>query len=72
LEIYASLCIQGFARKTIEQSYWESKFRLMQAQWALVKNLTKATGALIGLSERKSGTRSSKSRIGAYTRGGMI
>jgi len=48
LEIYLSLCIQGFARKSIEQSYWESKMRLMKAQWGLIKNLTKAAGALIG------------------------
>jgi 1,2-diacylglycerol 3-alpha-glucosyltransferase len=53
LQIYASLCVQGFARKSIEQSYWESKMRLMRAQWGLVMNLTKATGALIGLSENK-------------------
>ena len=51
LEIYASLCIQGFARKSIEQGYWESKFRLMQAQWGLVKNLTKAAGVMMGLIE---------------------
>jgi len=48
LEIYTSLSIQGFARKSIEQGYWESKLRLMQAQWGLVKNLTKAAGAMIG------------------------
>jgi len=47
LEIYKSLCIQGFFRKTIEQGYWESKMRLMQAQWKLFKNLTKAAAALI-------------------------
>jgi len=47
LEIYSSLCIQGFARKTIEQSYWESKLRIMKTQWMLIKNLTKAAGALI-------------------------
>ena len=46
LEIYSSLCIQGFARKSIEQSYWESKLRLMQAQWGLVKNLTKAAAMI--------------------------
>ena len=51
LEIYKSLCIQGFARKSIEQGYWESKLRLAQAQWGLVKNLTKAAGAMIGLTE---------------------
>ncbi len=50
LEVYAAICINGFARKTIEQSYWESKLRLMKAQWDLVKNLTKATRAMIGLS----------------------
>jgi len=54
LEIYVSLCIQGFARKSIEQSYWESKMRLMKAQWGLIKNLTKAAGALIGLSESEA------------------
>jgi 1,2-diacylglycerol 3-alpha-glucosyltransferase len=54
LEIYASLCIQGFNRKSIEQSYWESKLRLIQAQWGLVKNLTKAAGAMFGLSENKN------------------
>jgi 1,2-diacylglycerol 3-alpha-glucosyltransferase len=47
LEIYSSLCIQGFARKTIEQSYWESRLRLIQAQWGLVKNLTKAAATLM-------------------------
>ena len=47
LDIYASLCIQGFARKSIEQSYWESKLRLIQAQWGLVKNLTKAAATLL-------------------------
>jgi glycosyltransferase involved in cell wall biosynthesis len=51
LEIYASLCIQGFARKPIEHSYWESKMRLMQAQWNIIKNLTKAAGAMFGLIE---------------------
>jgi len=51
LETYTSLCIQGFARKTIEQSYWESKMRLMKAQWGLVKNLTKAASAIILKSE---------------------
>jgi hypothetical protein len=54
LDIYTSLCIQGFSRKSIEQGYWESKLRLMQAQWKLVKNLTKATGALIGFSESEA------------------
>jgi len=55
LAVYASLCIQGFARKSIEQSYWESKLRLMQAQWSLVKNLTKAAAsAMIGLSENRT------------------
>jgi len=53
LEVYKTLCMQGFSRKTIQQGYWESKLRLMQAQWGLVKNLTKAAGALIGLSERQ-------------------
>ncbi len=48
LGIYTSLSIQGFSRKTIEQSYWDSKLRLMQAQWNLVKNLTRATTALVG------------------------
>jgi glycosyltransferase involved in cell wall biosynthesis len=54
LEIYSSLCVQGFARKSIEQSFWESKLRLIQAQWGLVKNLTRATGAMIGLSESEA------------------
>jgi 1,2-diacylglycerol 3-alpha-glucosyltransferase len=47
LEVYLSLCIQGFTRKSIDQGYWESKMRLMKAQWKLVKNLTKAAGATI-------------------------
>ncbi|MDE2028597.1 MAG: glycosyltransferase, partial [Candidatus Omnitrophica bacterium] len=51
LDIYASLCTKGFSRQAVQQSYWESKLRLMQAQWKLVKNLTKAAGALIGLPE---------------------
>jgi 1,2-diacylglycerol 3-alpha-glucosyltransferase len=52
LEVYSSLRSQGFLRKSIEQSYWQSKMRLMQAQWALVMNLTKAAGAMIGLRAR--------------------
>jgi 1,2-diacylglycerol 3-alpha-glucosyltransferase len=57
LEIYKSLCIQGFYRKSIEQNYWESKLRLMRAEWELVKNLTKAAGAMIGLTDSKGNTR---------------
>jgi 1,2-diacylglycerol 3-alpha-glucosyltransferase len=63
LEIYTSLCIQGFARKTIEQGYWESKMRLMQAQWGLVKSLTRATGAMIGLSENKDGIKNPQLQV---------
>ncbi len=59
LDIYTSLCIQGFARKSIEHSYWESKMRLMKAQWGLVRNLSKATGAIltkiVAVPDRKKG-----------------
>jgi hypothetical protein len=53
LDVYKSLCVQGFFRKTIEQSYWESKLRLIQTQWNLFKNLTKAAGAMFGLGEKE-------------------
>ncbi len=53
LSIYSSLCIQGFARKSIEHSYWESKLRLMKAQWNLFKNLARAAGAMIGFVDSK-------------------
>jgi len=53
LDLYVTLCIQGFSRKSIEQSYWESKLRLMNAQWELFKNLIKSAGAMMGLGESK-------------------
>lgn len=47
LKIYVSLLIQGFVRRPFEDSPWASNLRLIQAQWELIKNLTKATGAMI-------------------------
>ncbi len=48
LGIYAQLSIQaGFCRKPSEESDWSAVGRLMQAQWGIVKNLTKSTAALI-------------------------
>ena len=53
LNIYASLLVQGFVRRSIEDSPWTKTGRLIQAEWELVKNFTKATGALIGLPRTK-------------------
>ncbi len=47
LSIYISLAIDGFIRRSSEESSWASTMRLIQAEWELVKNLTKATGALV-------------------------
>src|SRR5262249_44603321 len=52
--MYSSLFVHGFTRiKNHEDSAWARTGRLIQAQWELVKNLTKATGALLSPSEMK-------------------
>jgi glycosyltransferase involved in cell wall biosynthesis len=57
LNIYVSLCIQGFVRRSTEKSTWATTLRLIHAQWELIKNLTKAaTGAMIGLTTEKVAT----------------
>jgi 1,2-diacylglycerol 3-alpha-glucosyltransferase len=53
LEVYISLLIDGFVRRSSEESPWRSTARLIHAQWELFKNLTKATGAMIVGSEEK-------------------
>ncbi|MCR4337203.1 MAG: glycosyltransferase [Candidatus Omnitrophica bacterium] len=47
-KVYTSLLIvQGFTRRPAEDSPWATTLRLIQTQWELMKNLTKATGALL-------------------------
>jgi 1,2-diacylglycerol 3-alpha-glucosyltransferase len=54
LDIYVSLAIEGFVRRSSEDSAWAKVGRIIQAQWGLVKNLTKATGAMVmGGAEKK-------------------
>jgi len=44
LEIYAELtAAKGFVRRTGENTPWENTVRLLQADWQLAKNLTRAT-----------------------------
>lgn len=48
LKKYQELSIrQGFVRRASEESRWASTARLIHAQWDLVKNLTKAAGAML-------------------------
>lgn len=47
LKVYQSLIIEGFFRRSSEDSPWASTGRMLQTQWELVKNLTKATGAMV-------------------------
>jgi glycosyltransferase involved in cell wall biosynthesis len=55
LSIYVSLCVEGFVRRSTEESPWVKNLRLIHAQWGLIKNLTKAAkGAMIGLAHEKS------------------
>jgi 1,2-diacylglycerol 3-alpha-glucosyltransferase len=49
LSIYASLAVEGFLRRSTDDVPWESAFRLLHAEWELIKNLTKATGAMVGV-----------------------
>ena len=50
LRAYTSLSMQGFffRRPVSEDNFWMKTTRLIQAQWGLVKNFTKAAGAMIG------------------------
>jgi 1,2-diacylglycerol 3-alpha-glucosyltransferase len=47
LDIYISLAIEGFVRRSSEESSWARAGRLIHTQWGLIKNLTKATGAMV-------------------------
>jgi 1,2-diacylglycerol 3-alpha-glucosyltransferase len=47
LRIYTSLAIDGFVRRSSEESSWARAARLIHTQWGLIKNLTKATGAMV-------------------------
>lgn len=47
LKTYMSLMIDGFVRRPNEESPWAATGRLIKAEWELIKNLTKATGAMI-------------------------
>ena len=57
LKIYASLSMNGvfFRRPVGEDNFWIKTGRLVHAQWGLVKNLTKATVAMIDSSDQKNG-----------------
>ena len=47
IENYVSLAINGFIRRSGEDSAWACTGRLIHTQWELIKNLTKATGAMV-------------------------
>lgn len=48
LGIYRSLLVQGFKRRASdEDSPWNKALRVIHTQWDLVKNLTKATKAMV-------------------------
>lgn len=47
IKIYSNCIVEGFFRKTTEDSAWNRTKRMIETQWELVKNLTVATGALI-------------------------
>lgn len=48
LGVYTSLAmIQGFVRSVSEDNPWARTGRLIHAQWELIKNLTKAAGAMM-------------------------
>ncbi len=47
LNAYFSLLVHGFLRRSSEESSWARTARMIHAQWELIKNLTKATGAMI-------------------------
>ena len=53
LSVYVSLMVDGFVRQSSDESAWSKTARMIHTQWELVKNLTKAAGAMIGLSESK-------------------
>lgn len=48
LNVYTSLIVEGFFRRSPkDENPWSAAGRLIKAQWDLVKNLTKATGAYV-------------------------
>jgi 1,2-diacylglycerol 3-alpha-glucosyltransferase len=52
LKQYANLTlVQGFVRRPTEESPWARAGRMIHTQWDLVKNFTKATGAMMSSAE---------------------
>jgi 1,2-diacylglycerol 3-alpha-glucosyltransferase len=68
LDIYISLAIEGFVRRTSEESAWARAARLIHTQWELVKNLTKATGAMVmgGEKHKEQGWKEIHPSVSAY------
>jgi 1,2-diacylglycerol 3-alpha-glucosyltransferase len=46
-DIYISLVVDGFIRRPSDDNSWTKTARLITAEWELIKNLTKATGAMM-------------------------
>ncbi len=56
-DIYISLVVDGFIRRQSDDNNWTKTARLITAEWELIKNLTKATGAMmIGSNEERTQT----------------
>lgn len=46
-DIYISLIVEGFIRRQNDDNSWAKTVRLITSEWELIKNLTKATGAMM-------------------------
>ena len=46
-DIYISLIVEGFIRRPNDDNPWTKTGRLITAEWEIIKNLTKATGAMM-------------------------
>ena len=63
LAVYVSLLIEGFVRRPNEESPWATTVRVLSAQWGLMKNLTKATSAMMA-GNSESGNKNNFKEVG--------